>query len=165
MPPSGFLSLPRKARKALGKARSETDVTQDPSEPGQAMRRPTESNPDLGAGPSALPTITPSTSQNQVSGGTRTVLFRTAHLTVLDKHRQHRFRSHPTRHRKGQTPEALGSVPQSEHHHERGQAQVESAVHCICFGQGGHRCRQGILRCVPSPQVCCEWPICCPQTL
>jgi len=45
--------------------------------------RPTESTPDLGIGPSTLPTSSPSTSRDQEPNSTQTTLFQMIHLTTL----------------------------------------------------------------------------------
>ena len=50
------------------------------------------------------------------------------------KRRRRRFRSYPICHQKGQTPEALGSYPQSEHCHKRDKVRVEFGVHRVRLG-------------------------------
>jgi len=80
----GFLSLPRKDRRARSRVRSEADAIQDPSRADLAISSPAGSDPDPGTGSSTLPTFGPSTSQNWVSSGTETsIILQGIHLKVL----------------------------------------------------------------------------------
>ena len=75
-----LLSRLRKSRRAQSKARSE-----DPTEAsGLVVPRPTESTPDLGIGPSTLPTSNPLVSHDQeASNSKQTTSFLTLHLTLF----------------------------------------------------------------------------------
>ena len=78
-----FSPLPRKHRRAQSEARSNAGPIEDPMEVDPVVLRPTESTPDLGIGPSTLPTSGPSTSHDQESNSMQTTLFRMIHLTTL----------------------------------------------------------------------------------
>ena len=78
-----LLSPLRKHRRARSKARSEADAVQDPNENNLAVPRPAESDIDLGAGSSTVPTFLPPALQNRAYSGTRTIEFRATHLTIL----------------------------------------------------------------------------------
>ena len=77
-----FIPL-RKDYRPRSKARSEASDIEDPMQVDPAVLRPTESTPDLGIGPSTLPTSGPLTPHDSEPDGMRATLFRTTHLTTL----------------------------------------------------------------------------------
>ena len=79
----GFLSLPRKDRRARSKARSEADAVRDPSEADLAVPRPVESDINLGIGSSTSPTFLPPALQNRAYSGMWMIVFRAMHLIIL----------------------------------------------------------------------------------
>ena len=83
MPLPRFLTLPGKHRRSRSKAKSEADASQNPTEAGHSVPRPTESALDLGTGSSTSAIVTPPTSQNRESSGMWTTLSRNTRLIVL----------------------------------------------------------------------------------
>ena len=78
-----FISLSKIRRRARSEARGEEKPNEDPMEVEPVMLRPTESSPDLGAGPSTLPTSGLQTPDNQTSSGMQIGLFRIIHLIAF----------------------------------------------------------------------------------
>ena len=78
-----FLSLPKTSRRTQGKVRSEVGFVEEPMEVDPVARRPTESTPDLGLGPSTLSTSGLSTSGDQESGGMRINFHLIVHSTYF----------------------------------------------------------------------------------
>ena len=78
-----FIPLKKDHRRARSEARNEAGTIGDPMVVGPGTLRPTESTPDLGVGPSTLPTSGRPVSGDQESNSTRTRFFFLIHLTAL----------------------------------------------------------------------------------
>ena len=79
-----FIPMKKDNRRARSEARTEAGSIGDPMVVGSpGALRPTESTPDLGVGPSTLPTSGPPVSGDQESNSAQTCFFLVIHLTAL----------------------------------------------------------------------------------